>query len=81
MAGDDDRDWVGAVGQTHGAHGGGDALLLDQLFGANPPPDPFECAASHIDGAASLLVGISANESLRTGLPVRCDDLLALPAM
>lgn len=62
-----------------GEHGGGDALLLEQLFAVCPPPDPWHRAASHLDGAASILVGMSGNESLRTGLPVQCDDVLPLP--
>ncbi len=62
-----------------GAHGGGDTLILQDLFLPNPPADPLHRAASHIDGAASLLVGISANKSIRTGLPVKCDDLVPLP--
>jgi hypothetical protein len=53
--------------------------MLEDLFSPDPPPDPFERAASHLDGAASVLVGISANESMRTGQAVRCDDLLRLP--
>ena len=64
---------------AEGGHGGGDPILIESLFSPNPPPDPLNRAASHIDGAASILIGISANESIRTGLPVRCDDLLALP--
>jgi predicted dehydrogenase len=62
-----------------GDHGGGDPIMLEQLFAADPPPDPFGRAASHVDGAASILVGLSANESIATGLPVACDDLLRLP--
>ncbi len=62
-----------------GGHGGADPVLLEQLFSPNPPFDPFRRAASHIDGAASILVGISANESMRTGKLVVVDDLFLLP--
>ena len=62
-----------------GGHGGGDAVMLEQIFSPNPPPDPFGRAASHIDGAASILLGIAANHSLATGRPVNVDDLLRLP--
>jgi len=65
---------------AEGSHGGGDPILLEQLFSPNPPADPFHRAASHLDGAASMLVGISANESIRTGQPIDCDKLLPLPA-
>ena len=67
------------IPKAEGGHGGSDPLLLEQVFDPNAPEDPFERAASHIDGGASILIGISANESIRTGQPVRCNDLLALP--
>ena len=62
-----------------GGHGGGDAVMLEQIFSANPPADPFARAASHIDGAASILMGIAANESIASGQPVEVKDLLELP--
>lgn len=62
-----------------GAHGGGDRVMLEQLFSSAAPADPLRRAASHLDGAASVLMGISANESLRRGALVRCADLLPLP--
>ena len=52
--------------------------MLEQLFSPSPPPDPYHRAASHIDGAASLLVGFAANESIRTERLVRTDDLFRL---
>ncbi len=64
---------------AEGGHGGADPIMLEQIFNPDPPADPYNRAASHIDGGASVLIGISANESIRTGLPVQCDDLLALP--
>jgi len=63
------------VPSAEGGHGGGDPILLESLFG-NPPPDPLQRAASHVDGAYSILVGIAANRSIRTGMPVRVDDLV-----
>jgi predicted dehydrogenase len=62
-----------------GGHGGGDAVMLEQIFSPTPPQDPFGRGATHIDGASSILLGIAANQSLATGLPVRVDDLLQLP--
>ncbi|GHO81067.1 dehydrogenase [Ktedonobacter sp. SOSP1-85] len=62
-----------------GGHGGADPILLEQLFSPTPPADPFNRAASHIDGAASILVGIASNESMRTGKMVFVDDLFVLP--
>ena len=53
--------------------------MLEQIFSPNPPPDPFQRAASHIDGAASILVGISGNIAMKTGQMVNVDDLFKLP--
>ncbi|MBI5959960.1 MAG: gfo/Idh/MocA family oxidoreductase, partial [Chloroflexi bacterium] len=64
---------------TEGGHGGADPVLLEQLFSLTPPPDPFHRAASHIDGAASILTGIAANRSLETRQLVQIDDLFPLP--
>jgi predicted dehydrogenase len=55
--------------QAKGGHGGGDPVLLNDLFGT-PVPDPFHRAASHVDGAMSILTGIAANIAIRTGQPV-----------
>ncbi|AEO68504.1 d5d797d9-13e3-45f7-93b8-8496138f2091 [Thermothielavioides terrestris] len=61
-----------------GAHGGGDRVLLQDLFG-EPVSDEYMRAASHIDGAASILTGIAANRSIATGQVVYVDDILKLP--
>jgi predicted dehydrogenase len=62
-----------------GGHGGADPIMLEQLFSLNPPHDPFSRAASHIDGAASIMLGIAANRAMETNQPVRIDDLIRLP--
>lgn len=62
-----------------GGHGGADPVMLEQIFSPNPPYDRFHRAASHIDGAASILVGISANISMQTGQLVNVSDLFELP--
>ncbi|MBN1564169.1 MAG: Gfo/Idh/MocA family oxidoreductase [Anaerolineae bacterium] len=62
-----------------GGHGGADPILLEQLFAPEPPSDPFNRAASHIDGAASIMMGIAANRAMATNQPVRIDDLFHLP--
>jgi predicted dehydrogenase len=64
---------------SEGGHGGADPYLLEQLFSPNPPVDPFKRAASHIDGAASVLVGIAGNQSMLSGQMVSISDLFALP--
>jgi predicted dehydrogenase len=62
-----------------GGHGGGDLVMLEQIFDPHAPKDPFGRAASHLDGAASILTGCAANHSIASGQPVRLDDLLELP--
>ena len=59
------------IPQGAGAHGGGDAQLLDEVFRADHEPDPLERRAGYRDGLRSVAVGIAANQSLETGLPVR----------
>ncbi|WP_274649700.1 Gfo/Idh/MocA family protein [Paenibacillus humicola] len=63
------------VEEGKGGHGGGDPVLLNDIFGT-PVDDPFRRRANHIDGAKSILTGIAANKAIRTGLPVRVADLV-----
>ncbi len=58
-----------------GGHGGGDPVLLNDIFGT-PVPDPLNRAASYEDGAMSILTGIAANKSIATGMPVNIKDLV-----
>jgi predicted dehydrogenase len=64
------------VPEGEGSHGGGDALLLEDLFADDPPPDPLGRAADHVAGAWSVLVGIAANRSIETGESVRVRELV-----
>ena len=57
-----------------GGHGGGDALLLADVF-RGPGDDWLERPSNWVDGIRSIAVGMAGNESLRTGLPVKIDDL------
>ena len=61
-----------------GAHGGGDAVLLNDLFGT-PVEDPYKRAAGYLDGALSILTGVSANKSISTGMPMDVMSLVDLP--
>ena len=63
------------IDQGQGGHGGCDPVLLNDLFG-QPAPDRFNRAASHIDGAMSILTGIAANQSIRTGQAVQVKGLV-----
>ena len=61
---------------TEGGHGGGDPVMLDDVFLDNPPFDEFHRAADFRDGVKSILVGIAANKSIASGLPVNVDTLV-----
>jgi predicted dehydrogenase len=64
------------VWEAKGGHGGGDDPLLADLFSPNPPRDPYLRAAGYADGALSILVGVAANKSMRTGKPVQIAKLV-----
>jgi predicted dehydrogenase len=64
-----------------GGHGGADPVMLEQIFSPTPPVDPYDRAASHIDGAASVVVGIAANQAMISGQAVCINDLFPLSAM
>lgn len=66
---------IGIPETGEGGHGGGDTRLLRDLF-IGTDEDPLKRAADHVSGAASILTGISANISFKTGLPVKTTDLL-----
>lgn len=64
-----------------GAHGGGDEVLLADLFGERGAQIHADMrAATHIDGALSILTGICANESIATGQVVKVSDVLEVGA-
>jgi len=63
------------IEEGKGGHGGGDRVLLNDLFGV-PEYDPYNRAASHIDGAMSILTGIAANKSIASGMPVDIKTLV-----
>ncbi|ORC34110.1 dehydrogenase [Marispirochaeta aestuarii] len=58
-----------------GGHGGGDGLLLEDVFKPGRE-DPLKTAAGLEDGVNSIMVGIAANRSFATGKPVHIRDLL-----
>lgn len=63
------------IWQGKGAHGGGDILLLEDIFG-NPKPDPLRRAADYVQGAYSILLGIAANKSIKSNTLINVDDLV-----
>ena len=70
--------WTG-----EGGHGGGDDVMLAEVFGS-PEPDKYLRRADERSGLYSCLIGASANRSFVTGGAVRIADLvqgLAPPVM
>ena len=63
------------IPELAGGHGGGDPILLNDIFGT-PEPDPLNRAASHVDGAMSILTGVAANKSIATGMPIDIKPLV-----
>ncbi len=66
------------VPPSKGTHGGGDALIQEQMFSANPPPDDLHRNAGHEQGAASLLIGAAGNISMQSAQLVNLENLIAL---
>ena len=66
------------IEEGKGGHGGGDSVLLNDLFGV-PEYDPYHRAAGYVDGAMSILTGISANKSMASGMPVDVMSMVDIP--
>ncbi len=63
--------WTGT-----GGHGGGDKVMLDEIFLPAPEPDKYKRASNVHAGAASILIGVAANKCFANGEPVRIADLV-----
>lgn len=63
------------IEEREGGHGGGDPILLNDLFGI-PEEDPFKRAAGLEDGVKSILTGVAANKSIASQREVRIKELL-----
>jgi predicted dehydrogenase len=63
--------WTGA-----GSHGGGDKVMLDDVFLPEPPKDKYQRAADERAGACSILIGAAANQCFRTGGTVDVQKLV-----
>ncbi len=59
-----------------GGHGGGDKILLDDLFLPEKREDTYRRAADFRSGAYSILTGVAANRSMETGKAVAINDLV-----
>jgi predicted dehydrogenase len=64
------------IRRGQGGHGGGDPVLLTDIFASNPPKDPLLRAAGFAEGAWSILTGAAANRSIKTGRTVRVDAMV-----
>ena len=66
------------VWEGTGDHGGADPVMLGYIFDKeNMEPDRYGRASNEVQGAWSILTGISANRSMATGEVVDVDALLA----
>jgi predicted dehydrogenase len=63
--------WTG-----EGGHGGGDRVMLDDVFGQEKKQDKYLRAADQRAGAYSILTGVAANLAISTGKPVQIADLV-----
>ncbi len=63
--------WTG-----EGGHGGGDDVMLGDIFLPDPPADAYQRRSDERGGAASCLVGIAANQGFESGQPVKIADLV-----
>ncbi|MGC5013407.1 Gfo/Idh/MocA family protein [Streptosporangium sp. DT93] len=62
-----------AISAGAGGHGGGDVLMLNDIF-RGVSDDPLRRQAGHRAGVASVMVGVSANLSAASGAPVLLED-------
>lgn len=63
------------IPKAEGGHGGSDPLLAEQIFSPNPPEEKWGRNAGAGQGAASILIGIAANECFKTGQPVQVSEI------
>jgi predicted dehydrogenase len=59
-----------------GGHGGGDPVLLRDVFADRQTPDRLRRRANQVDGTYSIIIGVAAVQSIAEGRPVRVDELL-----
>lgn len=66
--------------QVKTGHGGADPKLREAIFNPKMEPDPLGRDAGFEQGAASILIGIAANQSIASNRPIQIDDLIPLNA-
>lgn len=67
--------YVVDVTKGEGGHGGGDPVLLEDVLVGNKE-DTLKRAAYLRAGGNAVLVGVGANHSMRTGLPIKVQELV-----
>jgi predicted dehydrogenase len=63
--------WTG-----EGGHGGGDVIMLNQIFLPDPEADKFMRASDERGGAMSILIGIAANKCFESKQPIPIASLV-----
>jgi len=63
--------WTG-----EGGHGGGDKVMLDDIFLPSRPEDKYMRASDERGGACSNLIGAAANSCFHTGQPVKISEII-----
>jgi predicted dehydrogenase len=66
------------VVHREGGHGGGDPVLLEDLFLGADPNRPYEILSGSRDGAYSIGTGEAVWRSVKEGRPIRLEDVLTV---
>jgi predicted dehydrogenase len=67
----DHKPWKG-----EGSHGGGDIVMLNDVFLPDPPADKYQRNSDERGGAESILIGAAANLSFQSGKTIKIADLV-----
>ena len=59
-----------------GGHGGGDPILLEDIFLGVDPNRSYEILSGALDGAYSVITGEAVWKSVKENRPIRIDELL-----
>jgi hypothetical protein len=65
------------VWQIDGGHGGGDPLLLKDIFAPDSSDDKYLQAADYRAWSWSILTGITANHAMADGAPIHIKNLIS----
>lgn len=64
------------VVHKEGGHGGGDPVLLEDLYLGEDPKRPYNILSGSIDGAYSIATGEAVWKSVKENRPIQIDELL-----